>query len=103
MRPDKKTITDEVWTDERVQSFLTPVPGKDGDHPDFRLLLRAYRSMRADDFARYITVFVAAGHDVHARNERGETFVEHVAPHRLAGPFIACITAARDTDSGADT
>lgn len=91
MRPDKKSITDEVWTDERVVSFLEPIPATDQDHPDFRLLLRAYRSMRPEDFERYITIFAAAGHDVHARNDRGETFAQHVSNHRLAGPFIASI------------
>ncbi len=95
MRPDKKKVTDEVWSDERIESFLAPIPGRDGDHPDFRLLLRAYRSMRPEDFERYITVFTAAGHDVDARNEAGETFVEHVASHRLAGPFMATIERSR--------
>jgi hypothetical protein len=94
MRPDKKSVTDEVWSDDRVREFLEPAPGADGDHPDFRLLLRAYRSMRPEDFERYIGFFVAGGHDVHARNEEGETFAQHVCVHRLAEPFIATIERA---------
>ena len=50
MRADKKKVTDEVWDDARVQSFLEPRPVPDGDSADFALLLNAYQGMRPEDF-----------------------------------------------------
>jgi hypothetical protein len=95
MRVDKKKVIDEVWSDERIQGFLQITPVAGAGQPDFQRLLRAYRSMRAEDFARFVTFFVAAGHDVDARNEFDETFAEHVQRHRHAGPFIAAIETSR--------
>jgi hypothetical protein len=94
MRPDKKIITDEVWDDERVKSFLWPRPPQGGDSPDFVLLLNAYRAMRVDDFARFIRFFVEDRHDLNAPNEAGQTFVELIATHRHGKPFAELMLVA---------
>jgi len=95
MRPDKKKVTDEVWSDTRVREFLAREPWPGDDHPDFVLLLNAYRGMRPDDFARFMRFFLEDGHDPVARNAEGETFAEHVAGHHQAGEFIDIIERAR--------
>ena len=95
MRPDKKKVTDEVWSDARVREFLARKPYPGNDHPDFILLLNAYRGMRPEDFVRFIRFFLAEGHDPDARNEEGETFAEHVAAHRQAREFIDILANAR--------
>jgi hypothetical protein len=94
MRPDKKIITDEVWDDERVRSFLTPLAKQGADDADFTLLVHAYRSMRIDDFVRFIRFFVDAQHRLDAQNEIGQTFVEFVARHRHGQPFVEAAIAA---------
>ncbi|HTK98853.1 MAG TPA: PA4642 family protein [Pseudomonadales bacterium] len=94
MRPDKKIITDEVWDDERVRSFLAPKTPQGGDAPDFSLLLTAYRAMRIDDFARFIRFFIDDDHDLNATNELGQTFVEVIATHRHGQPFAEVMSAA---------
>ena len=94
MRPDKKKVTDEVWDDARVREFLKPRPAGP-DAADFVLLLHAYRGMRPEDFERFARFFVDDGHDFDARNEKGETFMEFVARHRQARPFLDIIDAAR--------
>lgn len=94
MRPDKKSVTDEVWDDQRVLSFLTPLPRQGRDEPDFTLLVNAYRGMRPDDFARFVGFFTGAGHDLDARNEAGQTFIEYIASHRLGAPFVDIVAAA---------
>jgi len=94
-RPDKKKVTDEVWSDERVRDYLSREPYASGDDPDFVLLLYAYRAMRVEDFARFVAFFVAEGHRLDARNEDGETFVDYVARHRHARDFIAVVERAR--------
>ena len=94
MRPDKKIITDEVWDDERVRSFLAPRSPQGGDAADFVLLLNAYRAMRVDDFARFIRFFVEGRHDLDATNESGQCFVEFIATHRHGTPFAEIMRAA---------
>jgi hypothetical protein len=94
MRPDKKIITDEVWDDERVRSFLLPRPAQGADDPDYTLLLNAYRGMRVDDFARFIRFFRDARHDLNAKNENGQRFVEFIATHRHGKPFAEVMIAA---------
>ena len=96
-RPDKKKVTDEVWSDERVRDYLSRQPYESGDDPDFVLMLYAYRAMRVEDFARFVAFFVAEGHRLDAKNEDGETFVDYVASHRHAKEFIAVIERARES------
>ncbi len=101
MRPDKKSITDEVWDDARVKSFLLPATPQGDDDPDFLLLLNAYRGMRVDDFARFIRFFREARHDLNGRNEQGQRFIDFIAPHRHARPFIDVMIAAGACDDQA--
>ena len=90
MRPDKQKVVDEVWDDARIESFLQKGPM--GDEPlDFSLLLHAYRSMRVDDFSRFIERFRAAGHDVNATSNSGQTLEEVIANHAKSAPFIALL------------
>ena len=96
-RPDKKKVTDEVWSDDRVREYLSRKPYASADHRDFVLLLYAYRAMRIEDFQRFVEFFVADGHRLDARNEDGETFVDYVASHRHARDFIAVVERARES------
>jgi hypothetical protein len=94
MRPDKKIITDEVWDDERVRSFLTTPTPQGRDQIDFTLLVNAYRGMRIEDFARFIRFFCEANHRLDAENELGQTFVEFIARHRHGKPFVDVMITA---------
>lgn len=94
MRPDKKKVIDEQWDDERVRSFLDKPPLGEGENPDYSAVLYAYRSMRAEDFGRFIDMFVAAGRDPLARGIAGETVLETIADHRRAEAFREILSAA---------
>jgi hypothetical protein len=94
MRPDKKIITDEVWDDDRVRSFLAPRTTQGLDEPDYTLLLNAYRGMRVDDFARFIRFYRDDRHDLNAKNEAGQRFIEVISTHRHAKPFVEVLIAA---------
>ena len=65
MRKDKQKVVDEVWTEERVRSFLE-VRSHDGSSDDFHMLLKAYQSMRAADFELFVGFFVEQGRDLQA-------------------------------------
>ncbi len=95
MRPDKKAIVDEVWDDARIAGFLHKPPMGDGESPDFSILLNAYRSMRVEDFARFLPVYKAAGKSVDSPNKHGQSLSEHIAPQRKAAPFIEVINQFR--------
>ncbi len=91
MRPDKQKVVDEVWDEERIQSFLHKSVMGDERSVDYSALLNAYRSMRPEDFDRFLRLFVAAGRDVNAAGNDGKTLLALIEPHHLAEPFRAAL------------
>jgi hypothetical protein len=90
MRVDKAKITDEVWDDDRVKSFLDKGPL--GDEPaDYSKLLHAYRSMRPEDFGRFLKVYSAAGGQLDAVDKEGRTLAQVIQNHSKAQPFLALL------------
>ncbi len=87
MRPDKQKVIDEVWDDERIESFLGKTPMGDEENPDYSVLLNAYRSMRPGDFERFIERFTALGRDLDAKSNDGQTLLALIADHRHSEPF----------------
>jgi hypothetical protein len=86
MRPDKAKVVDEVWDDARIESFLHK--GQMGDEPaEYSMLLHAYRSMRVDDFQRFIDRFTASGGRIDAVDRQGRTLADVIAPHAKSLPF----------------
>ena len=65
--PSQPQVTDEVWDDDRVKSFLT-MEAYEGN-ADFHLLMRAYRGMRPADFGRFLPFFIDAKHDLDATDD----------------------------------
>lgn len=92
MRADKIKVIDEVWDDERINSFLTKESL--GDEPeDFSRLLHAYRSMRLDDFRIFLERFKAQGGDIRATSKSGETLMDIIKNHRQSANFLALLKA----------
>ncbi|MGD8829965.1 MAG: PA4642 family protein [Pseudomonadales bacterium] len=87
MRPDKEKVVDEVWDDARIESFLHKSAMGDEQSRDYSALLNAYRSMRPEDFERFITRFVALDRDLDARSNAGQTLLATIADHRHGTPF----------------
>jgi len=93
VRKDKKKVVGEPMTDEQVAVFLTFRPH--GDEPvDHYMLARAYRSLRAHDFARFLEMFKAAGHDVNGEDARGRTFLQVISEHDQAEEYVAALLEA---------
>lgn len=86
--PSQPSVTDEVWDDERIQSFLEMEPSA-GLSADFHVLQKAYRGMRPDDFERFLTFYIEAGRDVDATDPDGRTLWEIIAKHRQGQEFVA--------------
>ena len=93
-RKDKQKVVDEVWTPERIRSFLDLLPPA-GMDADFHRLQRAYQSMRAEDFAEFVAMFVAAGGRLDARGPQQQTLLEELEQHRHGAAFAEILRAAR--------
>ena len=96
MKKDKQKVLDEVWTEDRVRSFLDS-KSYDGTDENFHMLLKAYQSMRASDFELFVGFFVEQGRDLNATDKSGRTVVEVVSTHRHGGPYAEILRAAGAT------
>jgi hypothetical protein len=92
---DKAKVIDEVWTEERVLGFLE-IRDASGELNDYHALLKAYHSMRADDFTIFLQAFAAAGRNVLAAGPDGRTIVDIVGEHRRSGDYLAALQAVTD-------
>ena len=90
LKKDKAKVLDEVWTEDRVRSFLD-LQAVDGVDPDFHTLLKAYQSMRASDFELFIGFFQDAKRDINAKNPSGQSLLNIASQHRNSGEFVTVL------------
>jgi hypothetical protein len=86
--PSQPKVTDEVWNDARVKSFLALEPSGD-ESADYHVLLKAYRCMRPEDFERFLDFFIASDRNPDACDPEGQTLWQTIAGHRHGAAFIA--------------
>ncbi|MEE4659052.1 MAG: PA4642 family protein [Halieaceae bacterium] len=96
MRKDKEKVLDEVWTEARVKSFLQ-IRSHDDVEEDFHMLLKAYQSMRAEDFAKFVGFFVDDGRNLDATNPAGKTVLDIVSQHRRSDAYAEILQQAGAT------
>lgn len=87
LKKDKEKVIDPVWGEERIREFLELQPPA-GENADHHKLLKAYQSMRPEDFDDFVRFFVEAGGDVNARNGAGESVADILGNHRYSGPYL---------------
>jgi len=90
MRKDKQKVIGEPISDEQIKSYLN-LTLADNTPLDFYRLVKAYRGLRADDFARFVHFFVANGGNLQAANQDGQTFIAQISGHKKAAPYLATI------------
>ena len=96
LKKDKKKVLNEEWSDERIKSFLqAQLP--QGESEDFHALVKAYRSMRVEDFERFVCFFTEAGRNLNARGQQGETIYTQVCQHPLSKRYAEALQAAGAT------
>ncbi len=89
-KKDKEKVIDPVWGEERIREFLELLPPT-GENPDHHKLLKAYQSMRAEDFDDFIQYFTEAGGDLTAKDNLGKTVSDTISLHRYGQPYIDSI------------
>ncbi|MCB1837351.1 MAG: PA4642 family protein [Alcanivoracaceae bacterium] len=92
-RKDKKKVIGEAMTDDQIKAFLHALP-ETGEDADFHVLLRAYRSLREDDFQRFLGFFSAEGRNINARGLDDRTLLDIAASHRKSSSYIDALKAA---------
>lgn len=94
MRKDKKQIIGEPMTDEQIKLFLNVEPADDTPAP-LHKLIRAYHSLRIEDFERFLVFFKQQGFPLDSHNKEGKNFVSLIADHRFAKPYIEAFETAK--------
>ena len=94
LKKDKVKVLDEVWSKDRIRSFLAVQPAA-GVDADYHALEKAYQQMRAEDYSVFVDFFVANQRNVNARNKNGKTLAETIASHRKSASFIDILNAAQ--------
>lgn len=89
-KKDKKVIEDEQRSDDQLRFFLGVQPPA-GVDVDFHALEIAYRSMKPDEFERFVGFFKADGRNVQAKNPAGETIADVLRQHRFGSAYIAVL------------
>ena len=90
MKKDKQAVIDEVWTPERVRSFLQLQPPEGWD-ADYYVLFQSYRSMRLEDFRLLLQYFVAAGRALDTLGPDGSTLMSLLSRHRRSGEYAQAL------------
>jgi len=101
MKEEKKTGKDrtqpatrnETWSDERLRAFLKLEPPESLSE-DYNILLKAYRGMTADLFARFISFYAEDGRDINASLTDGSTFLDMVSSHRKSAEYADILEQA---------
>ena len=86
MRKDKEKVLDEVWTEDHVKSFLN-VRSHDNTDEDFHMLLKAYQSMRVEDFELFVGFFLSENRNINATGQDGRSVLAIVGEHRLGAEY----------------
>ena len=94
LKKDKEKVIDPVWSEERIREFLDLQPPA-GENADHHKLLKAYQSMREEDFDDFIGFFVTAGGQLEAKNEQNESVIDIISTHRHGQPYIDAISKQR--------
>jgi len=98
--PEKPKVIGEELNDERISDFLKLQPYDANENADYFVLIRAYQSLRAGDFERFVGFFVAAGRDLNAVNGDGQTILDHVSEHGRSGEYADCLARAGARKAG---
>ena len=96
MKKDKAKVIDDVWTEDHIRSFLTARPHDNSDQ-NFHMLLKAYQSMRVEDFKLYVDFFRTEDRQINATGLDGRSVLDIVSEHRQGADYADILRAAGAT------
>ena len=92
LKKDKEKVLGEVFDDDRIRTFLQFEPPA-GVSRDYHLLEKAYRGMKVENFATFVTFFQQEGLDINATNPEGKTLLDIVSEHRHGAAYAEILRA----------
>ena len=90
MKKDKAKVTNEELSDEAVKRFLNERPA-DSTPEDFHILLKAYRGLNLENFARFIEFFKAEGRQLNTPNTMGQTLLSIINTHQASKDYCTLL------------
>ncbi|AOS95502.1 hypothetical protein AUP74_00022 [Microbulbifer aggregans] len=93
LKKDKQKVLGETFDKDRIAGFLVG-EAPEGLDRDFYLLERAYRGMKAEDFATFVQLFLVQGGDLNASNSEGQTLLARISEHRQSSDYADILRAA---------
>ncbi|MRI32246.1 hypothetical protein EOPP23_04465 [Endozoicomonas sp. OPT23] len=93
MKKDKQKVIGEVLGDERIKEYLS-LQAPAGENQALHVLTRAYRSLRAEDFERFLGFYVESGQDLNPVTAEGSSFLSTLEQQRHATPYIQALRNA---------
>lgn len=93
LKKDKQKVLGEVFDKERIAGFLAG-EAPEGVNRDYHLLERAYRSMKAENFATFVQLFLAEGMDLNSLGPDGKTLLARIDEHRQSREYSDILKAA---------
>ena len=85
-KKDKVKVLDEVWTEERVRSFLD-LSAPAGVDADYHVLYNAYKNMRIENFEQFLSVYHEAGRSFQVTDKDGKALIDLIKEHRKSAAF----------------
>ncbi|MGK2913415.1 MAG: PA4642 family protein [Porticoccaceae bacterium] len=91
-RKDKLQVIGEVFDDDRIRTFLNFLPPAGAD-ADFHVLEKAYRGMKAENFATFLDFFLAENRNINATDVQGKTLLDIISAHPRAAAYVDALRA----------
>ncbi len=86
-KKDKQKVIGEILSDEQLKTFLALEPA-DHTHPDYHILLRAYRALTAENFERFLPFFVEEGKNLQAPGPDQGTIADLIKQHKQSADYL---------------
>ncbi len=93
LKKDKQKVLGETFDDARIKTFLD-LEAYGETNPDFHVLEKAYRGMKADNFATFVGFFLEQKRDINAVGPEGKTILTIVREHRHGGDYEETLVKA---------
>ncbi len=93
LKKDKQKVLGEVFDDARIKTFLID-SAPEGVDADFHCLERAYRGMKAENFATFVRFFCEAGRNLSATNPDGKTLLSLVRGHSRSTEYAEILSGS---------
>ena len=90
LRKDKQKVLGEVFDNERILTFLNYAP-PEGVDADFHVLEKAYRGMKAENFATFLKFFTDAGRNLNATNTHGQSIMDIISTHERSQDYVSAL------------